>query len=250
MNSLKERKKRIRGILFDKDGTLIDFNTFWVPLAFELAGKLLSESKLGPEHRISLLGHIGIRPDGNIIQDSIYASGTLEDTAQALYLYMKEQGCRLPGIDGFKGTLEKMIRAYAMAQRSKIRSIGNVKETLSALNEKGLLLGISTSDSEENTRLCLEETELISCFRYIGCPGYSKRPKPSGDILFDFSAKFKVAPEEIAVVGDTYTDIAFARENHAGIAVGVLSGAGTAQSLSGSDILLRDVNELVAFFGG
>lgn len=134
------------------------------------------------------------------------------------------------------------------AHKSNIRSIGDAGGTLAASREKGLILGVSTSDSEENTRICLEKTGLMKYFHYIGCPDDYKRPKPSEDILMDFSAKFGVEPEEVAVVGDTSTDIAFARQNNAGLAIGVMSGAGDEGSLSGADILLNDVNELADVF--
>ena len=249
MNSLDERIKGIRGILFDKDGTLIDFKSLWIPLAFELISKLTGETGLTQGQKAVLLDRIGLREDGGLLPEGIYTAGTLEDVAQVLYGHMGELGLGFTDFETFAGTLKSETNAYMAANRNGIRTIGNVGDTLAAFREKGMTLGVSTSDFKESTVLCLEETGLMKYFHYIGCPGNGKRPKPSGDILFDFCDRFGLEPEEIAVVGDTSTDIAFASGNSAGLSVGVLSGAGDRGSLSAADVLLGDVNELAGLFG-
>jgi len=226
LNLLNKQNKRIRGILFDKDGTLIDFNSIWIPLAFELTSKLFFKYQILPKQKAVLLDRIGVSPDGNMVSGSIYASGTEDDLAKALYQSGKEMGICLPDYNFFLECIQSEVKTYMQAHRSQIRPVPHAGRTLAALKNMGLTLGISTSDNEENTRICLEETGLLKYFQYIGCPGDSKSPKPSGDILLDFSAKFGIKPEEVAVVGDTSVDIAFAKQNHAGLAIGVLSGAG------------------------
>lgn len=249
MNSLDKRIKGIRGILFDKDGTLIDFGSIWIPLAFELVGKLAGGYELSQEQKSDLLGSIGLYGDGRMFPDGVYSAGTMEDIAQVLYNHMGELGVGSMDPETFMETLDHETRTFMAANRGSIRSIGNVGDTLAACRERGLILGVSTSDNEENTRLCLEETGLIEYFDYIGCPDGRKKPKPSGDILFDFCAEFGLEPEEIAVVGDTSTDIAFAGKNGAGLAVAVLSGAGDRDSFADADVLLDDVNGLTELFG-
>lgn len=248
--SLSDEHKNIRGILFDKDGTLIDFNSIWIPLAFELTNRLLAESPL-PEkrrrlQRETLLKKIGVEADGSMRPGSIYASGTEEDLAETLYFSARELGCELPDYASFLASIRGEVRTYMDAHRRFIRPVPGAAQTLSALLEQGLTLGISTSDNEENTILCLRETGLLSYFHYIGCPDVRLNPKPSGDILWDFGSKFALKPEEIAVVGDTAVDIAFARQNNAGLAIGVLNGAGENGELTeAADYILPTVAEIL-----
>ena len=247
MSSLEKRKKKIRGILFDKDGTLIDFKSVWIPMALELTGKLLSGYGLALEYKEALLGRIGMFTDGKLAPGSIYASGTMKEVAEALYIYMGQQEVHLPAFEYFVKSIGSEVDNYMALHKSIIRPIGNVACTLGVLREKGLTLGVSTSDSEKNTRICLEETGLIKYFSYIGCPDGRKKPKPSGDILMEFSLRYGISPQEVAIVGDTPTDIAFARLNGAGLAIGVLSGAGDENSLSDAHLVLHDVNRLTEF---
>jgi len=61
---------------------------------------------------------------------------------------------------------------------------------------------------------------------------------------FVFQKKFGLKPQEIAVVGDTYNDIRFAREN-GGVAIGVLSGVSQEADFCGeADYILNSVGEL------
>ena len=55
---------------------------------------------------------------------------------------------------------------------------------------------------------------------------------------------FHLKPEEIAVVGDTYNDVVFAR-NNGGVAIGVLSGVSSEEDFRGeADYILDSVQEL------
>lgn len=244
-----DKHHKIRGILFDKDGTLIDFNSIWIPLAFELTNQLLDScaaEKMGSEHKKILLQRIGIRADGSVIPGSIYASGTQDDFADILYRSARELGFCLPQYDSFLEEVSNQVKSYMFTHRHFIRPVPKAYETLAALAKMGFILGVSTSDSEENTRFCLGETEMLQYFSYIGCPSRCISPKPSGDIFQDFMDRFELTPQEIAVVGDTSVDIAFAKSNHAALAIGVLNGTGKKEELSeDADILLPTIAGLI-----
>lgn len=60
---------------------------------------------------------------------------------------------------------------------------------------------------------CLKRLEVLEKFDYVGADDGVLRPKPEADMFLEFQKKFGLKPQEIAVVGDTYNDIRFAREN-------------------------------------
>ncbi|MCI1966476.1 MAG: HAD family hydrolase [Oscillospiraceae bacterium] len=244
-----KKQKKIRAILFDKDGTLIDFNSIWIPLAFELTDKLLISCAI-PKNReqakITLLEQIGIRADGSVVPGSVYASGTQEDFVEILYHSAQKLEFDLPEYQSFLTDVRDQIRNYMVTHKNFIRPVPKAAETLAALVQRGLILGVSTSDSEDNTRVCLDQTGLLQYFSYIGCPSRRIQPKPAGDILHDFTDRFELTPEEVAIVGDTAVDIAFAKSNRAALAVGVLNGAGKTEELeSQADLLLPEISSLI-----
>ena len=95
----KQNDPNIRGILFDKDGTLIDFNSIWIPLSIELVNQIIVndgfQNRL--QHKKDLLKSIGIGTDNKTLPGSIFVSGTIEDIAQARnYEFLgEEKGMRI-----------------------------------------------------------------------------------------------------------------------------------------------------------
>ena len=65
------------------------------------------------------------------------------------------------------------------------------------------------------------------------------------DIIEDFKRRFEINSDEIMVVGDTNTDMQFAK-NGGALAVGVLSGVGEKEELKESaDFIIADVGQLM-----
>lgn len=72
--------------------------------------------------------------------------------------------------------------------------------------------------------------------------------KPSALPLYMLCEEASVTPQECIVVGDTTGDTGMARNAHAGLCIGVLSGSGTADQLmeTGANIILANVGEIPA----
>lgn len=73
-------------------------------------------------------------------------------------------------------------------------------------------------------------------------------PKPAPDTIQAFCDLTGLRPAEIAMVGDNRHDLEMARAGGCGLAVGVLSGTGTRESLAGiADVVLDSVADLPDF---
>ena len=110
--------------------------------------------------------------------------------------------------------------------------------------ESQLEIGLATADTVPSAKNCLKRLEVLEKFDYVGADDGVLRPKPEADMFLEFQKKFGLKPQEIAVVGDTYNDIRFAREN-GGVAIGVLSGVSQEADFCGeADYILNSVGEL------
>ena len=75
-------------------------------------------------------------------------------------------------------------------------------------------------------------------------------PKPAPDAVYAFCDLTGLKPSQIAMVGDNRHDLQMARAGGVGLAVGVLSGTGTRESLAQlADVVLDSVADLPAFLG-
>ena len=231
----------IGGVLFDKDGTLIDFNQTW----FGIIAALARQASGGNESAArDLIGRGGYDwSEQKFVGGSVVAAGTIEHLVDLWH----------PALD--RAARAARIAAYdAVAVREGSRravGIGRLKETLTALGARGLLLGMATNDSEAGARATAAALGITPAFSAI--IGYDSvaRPKPWPDQLQLFATQTGLAPASIAMVGDNRHDLDMARAAGAGLAIGVLSGNSTRAELAGlADIIVDGIADLPALFAG
>ncbi|RWX58935.1 HAD family hydrolase, partial [Mesorhizobium sp. M4B.F.Ca.ET.089.01.1.1] len=121
-------------------------------------------------------------------------------------------------------------------------------ETLAVLHRRSYRLGVATNDSTSGAEKTLVTLGVAQLFD--AAYGYDSvaRPKPAPDTILAFSDLTGLKPAEIAMVGDNRHDLEMARAGGCGLAVGVLSGTGTRESLSAiADVVLNSVADLPDF---
>ncbi len=230
----------IRGLLFDKDGTLLDFNATWLPFARQQALKATGGD---PAAAGLLLETAGYHAESeSFLPGSIIAAGSGREVTQALYPHLS--GAELDSI------VAEVDRDAALHLRSAAVAIAGVAEALIVLREAGYLLGIATNDSEAGAREYATAIGRDDLFAHVLGYDSVERPKPAADMLLAFSATTGLAPHEIAMVGDNSHDLDMARAGGAGLAVGVLSGNGTRDALAPlADVILDSVADLPRHLG-
>lgn len=227
----------IRGILFDKDGTLVDFQRTW----FAIGERMALEAAGGDRVRAdALMREAGYDfAAGAFRADSVFAAGT---NADIVALWYKE----LPGTarDAMVAHFDRVTAAEGALQAV---ALDGAMETLAGLHAAGYRLGLCTNDSTggaEKTLLALGVAQMFDA-----AYGYDAvaRPKPAPDAVHAFCALTGLRPAEVAVIGDNRHDLEMARAGDAGLAIGVLSGTGTRSTLAPmADAVLDSVVELPA----
>jgi len=227
-----EKLKAIRAILFDKDGTLIDFDRTWFTVSWNLAQRTAN----GDEHRArSLLDAGGYDWEASRFRaNSVIAAGTVEDIVQLWH----------PDIDeaDIKAKINE-FDTYTVAEgaRSAV-AIEGLRETLATLREMGYILGIATNDSEAGAHATAKALGIDHFFDVVIGYDTAARPKPYPDPLLYFAEKVGLEPGAIAMVGDNLHDLETAQAANAGLAVGVLSGNSPREALEPhADIVLDSI---------
>ncbi|MCO5063588.1 MAG: HAD family hydrolase [Rhizobiaceae bacterium] len=225
----------IRGILFDKDGTLVDFHATWHAIGDALA----LEAAGGDRGRADvLMDAAGYDAAGDRFRaDSVFAAGTNADIV-ALWHPGLTDGQRL-------ALVERFDEVCAIEGASKAVALPGVIEALTKLHAAGIKLGIATNDSTagaERTLLTMGVAQMFdAAFGYDAVA----KPKPAPDSVFAFCDLIGLKPSEIAMVGDNRHDLELGRAGGVGLNIGVLSGTGTRESLSPlADLVIDSVAEL------
>lgn len=204
----------IKGILFDKDGTLIDVNGTWVPFYRHL---LAEEFGVKPDEAEAMMEMAGYeRAGARFLPGSVLASGTTQQLVEIWW----------PGDTPAqrKSTGERLDRDYAPAARNFLKPLFDLAPLLGELRRGGLALGVGTNDSEISARGHLKALGVADFFDVVIGADSVNTPKPSGDMVRHFARKARLSCAEIAMVGDNLHDMEEARNGGAGLAVAVLSG--------------------------
>jgi phosphoglycolate phosphatase len=227
----------IRGILFDKDGTLIDFPTTWEPVLRALAHDFAAGDPRRFDELMAIAGYD--HAAGAFKPGSIWAAGNTLDLVAAWLPDAPEEERR-----GLARQVDETCERLAPETATPVTDLARLFETLRA---SGLSLGVATNDV---TRSAAATFERLGVRHYLTAVlGYDsvERPKPAADMVLAFCGKAGIEPGEVAVVGDNLHDLIMARAAGAGLAIGVLSGNGLREELAvHADHVIGSIDELPA----
>lgn len=218
---------RVDGIIFDKDGTLFDFQATWTaPFT-----ALLDELAAGDAHAeaAEVLGFDVAA--GRFRADSLVIASTTGEVAWALAPVLAREPREI---------IEMMDRIGATARQVPAVPL---LPCLTALRGHGPI-GLVTNDSEAPARTHLAEAGVIELFDFIAGYDSGFGAKPAPGQLLAFSEAMDLHPERVLMVGDSRHDLLAARA--AGmVPVGVLTGVADKAELEDlAEAVLPDIGHL------
>ena len=206
--------ENIQAIIFDKDGTLLDFDAFWVAVSQKAIEDVLCEFGAKKELSFIIAEALGVH-NGITDIDGILCKGT--------YKQIGEIVCDILSNSGYKVSPNEVVEAIVRSYNKNINA-GEIKPTcddlidvLMALKKRNKKLAVVTTDNEQITRQCLKVLGIEEIFDQIYTDDGKMPTKPSPNCAWDFCKRYNIAKEKVVMVGDTLTDVSFAK--NAGIAM-------------------------------
>jgi phosphoglycolate phosphatase len=230
------RVRSIRGLVFDKDGTLFDFHATWSSWA---VGFIAAMTRGRPERTGALAAALGFDLGAGCFQPrSPVIAGTMEVVVEAVRRVVPEIG------EAALRTL--IIDGTAAAPQAEAAPLGRLFDDLA---RAGLLLGLATNDSEVPARAHLARAGILGRFAFVAGYDSGHGAKPGPGQLEAFCRVTGLVAEECAMVGDSRHDLASGRA--AGmLTVGVLTGLAGPDDLADlADVILPDIGALPAWLG-
>jgi beta-phosphoglucomutase len=178
----------IKGIIFDLDGVLVSTDE----LHYQAWKKLATD-----------LGIIGFTKEDNARQKGVSRMDSLE--------VVLEKGNKQYSVEEKLAFAEQKNDFYIeLLQGLTFDAVlAGVKETLTMLREKGLLIGIGSVS--KNTPLILEKTGLKPYIDQISCGLDITKSKPDPEVFLVAAKKLGLPPEQCLVVEDSKAGIIAAK---------------------------------------
>ncbi len=224
--------KNIKGLVFDKDGTLFDFNASWSEWCDRFVRELSDGDQALEIELAALIGYDKI--NRAFVPGSLVVSGAADDSVKVL-------SDRLPDYS-FEQINEVGNRHLVNLPLVPVTELDGL---LSTLKSAGLTLGVATNDSEASAISQLQQCEVSQHFNFV-C-GYDSGfgSKPAAGMLQAFCSATGLKASEVAMIGDSVHDLSAGRAAGVGLNIGVLTGPADESALSGyADFVLPDISGL------
>ncbi len=228
---------RADAILFDKDGTLFDFQRTWAPWL----GRAIDGLGAGDGAVVAALDRAWgyDRRAETIRAGSLVIAGEVGDLAARV-------AAILPHMT-LGEIVEYIIETSLLAEPVEVVPLVGF---FTGLHRAGLSLGVATNDAERVARAQLARVGAASLLPFVAGYDSGHGGKPGAGMGRAFAAHAGVRPERIVMVGDSIHDLEAGRA--AGMQnVAVLTGmAGAAELAPLADIVLPDIGHLPGWLNG
>ncbi len=233
----------IKCIIFDKDGTLMDFDAFWGTVSIHAVTELLAELHLSPNLMEPLLASIGYQ-NGTTDVQGVLSWGTYRLMGEAMHDALTEAGIDCDREEVVRLTYETY---HKHADKGEIRpACDNIGEVLKNLLRQDIALAVVTTDGPVITRQCLEKMDIGPLFSAICTADGVLPPKPDPYCIEAICEQFRLTKEEIVMVGDTMTDVQFARNGGIRVIGVAKTEEGRAFLAEKADIAVPDISHVAA----
>ena len=229
---MKKTLSSIRGLLFDKDGTLFDFEKTWN----SWTSRILTEVSEQTDVSISALAD-AIDFDletGKLLPQSIVIAGTHRQVTAALHTKLSNWDFE---------HLESYLLDYVIETRQY--EVVPLQKYFRKLKSEGLLLGVMTNDAERGAQAHLAAAGILDLLDFVAGSDTGFGCKPAPEPLLAFAKITGLKPDEIAMVGDSLHDLQAAQA--AGMMrIAVLTGVAREDELKKhADLVLPSIANLL-----
>ena len=227
-------------IIFDKDGTLIDFNFMWASWVVELAQRLERASN------VSLAAELFAAMGYDAARHAVIAGSPLAAHSMANLYELTERVAEACGVSRTDAERATNAAWFVPDPIQMARPLADLRTLFSTLRAGEILIGIATSDDRTSTVETLRALGIFEMVDALVSADDGLPNKPAPDMLLRVCAELNIAPSSALMIGDSVADMQAARAAGIGLRVGVLSGVSDEKVLRAyADVLVETVDALM-----
>jgi HAD superfamily hydrolase (TIGR01509 family) len=214
----------IKSVIFDLDGTIASFNLDYKSLRGEVRSYLL---------------RVGVSASVLSVNENIF------DMLKKTMIYMKNTGKSDADIDETRNEALAIAEKYELEAAANTDLMSGAYETLKALKQMDLKIGLFTLNSDKAANYILQRFKIGDFFGVTVPRNKVNFVKPNPEHLEMALKILGVAPEETLVVGDSGVDMESAKELRA-VAVGLPSDKSKTDQLmkNGANYIITSITDL------
>jgi len=247
----EETNNWLKVVIFDKDGTLIEYNKAYGPWIEYRVDEIASRLSFKKDQVQKMYEFLGYDQQRHKVcgESSFVAWAPNEHIRDVLMTFIKTH------LDIGKtpiATIDKTVHDVFKDDTKGLGTISLINSGVSSLfnklRENGIKVVVMTSDGRNSTEEQLKEHKLFHLVDFLVCGNdpNCRKPHPYGFIRA--CEVCGCSPDKAIMIGDTRADMLTGKAAGARLVIGVLSGCGTADDLLmdyppelGTDFLVKEV---------
>lgn len=230
-------------VVFDKDGTLLDFEHMWGELLrAEVAGLTAAGGEALAQR---LYADVGYDPEKRRTEpQGPWAMAATDQVLTIMAATLYRHGYTWPAAEEAVHSTWRQLTA-ADKLPALVRPTADLVALFGALQRAGVRTAVLTTDRRDATERALWVLGIAELVDVVICSDDGLPAKPAPDQVWAVCRRWGIAVERAAVVGDTVFDLRMGRRAGAGLTVGVLTGAGTREALEPeADVIVPSVGDI------
>jgi HAD superfamily hydrolase (TIGR01509 family) len=215
----------VKAIIFDLDGTLVDFNLDYRSVRGDIRGHLL---------------HAGLPFSLLSTKDTVFEMLNKAD------IFLRNSGKSSDYLNEIRSEALAIADKYELEAARDTDLLPGVNETLKNLKKMELKIGIFTLNGDKTVNYILKRFKLHNFFSVTVPRNLVKYVKPNPEHLETALKVLDVTPEETIVIGDSTVDMETAKELKV-TAIGLTTGTSTVEQLTqhGADYIMTSITDLI-----
>ncbi len=226
-------------VVFDKDGTLIDFAAMWAGWAIDIGRRL--DVATGRPVSGDVFAAIGFDPAVNrVLPGGPLAVSTMAGIAETIAAVVR-RWC--PSVAAARRAVETAW--FEPDPVALARPLADLPDLFERLVASGRRIAVATTDDRAPTEATLRALGIRGHVSALACGDDGMGLKPDPSMVLAICVALRTEPSRTAIVGDTPADLAMGRAAGLGRVIAVLSGVAPPADLEPlADALLGSVGEL------
>lgn len=230
----------IKAVLFDKDGTLVDFHKTWLPPCWA-AARFFAANDEDLARELMIVGGLDANT-GRMKSGSLLAAANNDEIVDGWLPLAPFRAA-----DDRAALVREVNRIFMLEGLKNAVVVTDLNLLFDRLEAHSYRLGVATMDSEEAALQSLSAFGVKDRLEFIAGYDSGHGSKPGPGMVHGFAEKLGLEPSEILVIGDNLHDLHMGRSAGAGMVVGVLTGTSTHDDLADdADHVLDSIADLPA----
>jgi phosphoglycolate phosphatase len=231
-------------VIFDKDGTLLDFKATWIGIMRELINSIGRRVKMHEGLKQRIEGALGIYVDKVEIDGyGPLAMGTFSECDTMLVYCLYREGIRWDKARDIVSEATVEVFSSEIRRKGVTAAKGSI-ELLTRLKKRGIAIAVATNDNVKDSTKDMEEIGASKFIDLVVGADSVTNSKPHPDMIEMICSKLNISAGRAIMIGDTVMDALLGKRAKVALTVGVCGLLPKAVLHEYNDVVVETLDEI------